>query len=226
MSSAWFSTRAGRLSMWEGGASLAFVLAFRIARELMEGDVSSVDSGILQSVARFRNPALTTAALDVTALGSTTLVVLFSAFALVVLLVLRDRMGALHLLAASGGAGLLTLATKNLVERVRPTEIQQLIAVTGYSYPSGHSLSTSALYLTIAIIASRHVKRSSARAGLFLAVSGVLITVGASRVYLGVHYATDVVSGLLMGTGWALGLAGIFSVFAYRVPEHGKGHME
>ncbi len=190
MSRPLFSARAGRLSLWLGSAALAFLAFVRITRELIEGDVSSVDRAILLAEARTRTPWLTIAAIDVTALGSITLVVLFSAFTLVVLLALRDRLGALQLPPASAGAGIFALVTKNVIERIRPEEAQQLIVVSGFSYPSGHSVSTSALYLTIAIIAGRYIQHSGARAAIFLAVSAVLIMVGASRVYLGVHYAT------------------------------------
>jgi len=211
-----FSVPARRLSLWLGGAALALLIFVRITRELIEGDVSAMDSAILLAVAKTRTPWLTVAAVDVTALGSITLVVLFSAFTLLVLFVLRDRMGSLQLLAASSGAGILTLATKNFIERIRPEEAQQLIVVSGFSYPSGHSVSTSALYLTIAIIAGRHVRHSGARAALFLAVSAVLIMIGASRVYLGVHYATDVVSGISLGAAWSLLLAAFFTRFGHR----------
>ena len=213
MSRPLFSARAGRLSLWLGGAALALLAFVRITRELIEGDVTAFDSTIQLTVARIRTPWLTSASVDVTALGSITLVVLFSVFTLVVLLVLRDRLGALQLLAASAGAGILTLVTKDIIERTRPAEAQQLIVVSGFSYPSGHSLSTSALYLTIAIIAGRYVQHSGARGAIFLAVTVVLIMVGASRVYLGVHYATDVVSGISLGAAWALVLAGLFTLF-------------
>ena len=216
MSRTLLSAGAGRLSLWLGGAALAFGMFVRITRELIEGDVGAMDSAILLAVARRRTPWLTIAAVDVTALGSITLVVLFSAFTLVVLLVLRDRLGALQLLAASVGAGILTLVTKNIIERIRPEEAQQLIVVSGFSYPSGHSVSTSALYLTIAIIAGRHVQHTGARAAIFLAVSAVLFMVGASRVYLGVHYATDVVSGISLGAAWALLLGGFFTLVGHR----------
>jgi undecaprenyl-diphosphatase len=199
-----------------GGAALAFLMFVRITRELIEGELSAMDSTILLSVVKTRTPWLTTEAVDVTALGSTTLVVLFSVFTLVVLLVLRDRLGALQLLAASAGAGILTVVTKNTFERIRPEEAQRLIAVSGFSYPSGHAVSTSALYLTIAIIAMRYVKDWGAKAAVFVAVSAVVIMVGASRVYLGVHYVTDVVSGISLGAAWALGLAGLFSFFGHR----------
>jgi undecaprenyl-diphosphatase len=216
MSHTLLSAGAGRLSLWLGGTALAFGMFVRITRELIEGEVGAMDSAILLAVAKERTPWLTTAAVDVTALGSITLVILFSAFTLLVLLVLRDRLGALQLVAASAGAGILTLVTKNIIERIRPEEAQQLIVVSGFSYPSGHSLSTSALYLTIAIIAGRYVQHRGARATIFLAVSAVLIVVGASRVYLGVHYPTDVVSGISLGAACALLLAGFFTLVGHR----------
>src|ERR1700687_710775 len=216
MSHTLLSAGAGRLSLWLGGAAFAFLAFVRITRELIEGDVGAMDSAILLAVAKKRTPWLTTAAVDVTALGSITLVVLFSAFTLVVLLVLRDRLGALQLLAASAGAGILTLVTKKIIERIRPEEAQQLIVVSGFSYPSGHSVSTSALYLMIAIIAGRYVQDSGARAAIVMAVSAVLVMIGVSRVYLGVHYATDVVSGISLGAAWALLLAGFFTLVGHR----------
>ncbi len=216
MSCTLLSARAGRLFLWLGGATLALGTFVRITRELIEGDVSAMDSAILLAVAKRRTPWLTITAVDVTALGSITLVVLFSVFTLVVLLVLRDRLGALQLLTASVGAGILTVVTKDLIERIRPTEAQQLVVVSGFSYPSGHSVSASALYLTIAIIAGHYVQLSGARAAIFLAVSAVLIMIGASRVYLGVHYPTDVVSGLLLGAAWALLLSGFFTLTGHR----------
>jgi undecaprenyl-diphosphatase len=223
MSRTLFSARAGRLWLWLGGSALAFVVFVRITRELIEGDTGAMDSAILLAVARKRTPWLTITAVDVTALGSITLVVLFSAFTLLVLLVLRDRMGALQLVAASVGAGILTIATKDIIERSRPAEAQRMIVVSGFSYPSGHSVSTSALYLTIAIIASRHIEHSSARGVVFLVVPAVPILVGASRVYLGVHYATDVVSGISLGAAWALLLAGFFAIVAPAISMKSPG---
>ena len=210
------SAREGRLSLLLGGAAFALSLFVLITRELIEGEVGATDNAIMHAVSRMRTPGLTSSAMDVTALGSITLVVLFSVFTLIVLLLMRDRLGAYQLLAASVGAGLLTLVTKDIIERNRPDAAQRLIAVSGFSYPSGHSLSTAALYLTIAMIASRYIKRSGVKAAIFLAVSVVVILVGASRVYLGVHYATDVASGITLGAAWALVLAGSFTYFGHR----------
>jgi undecaprenyl-diphosphatase len=173
MNRAFFSSHADRICLWLGGSALALLAFVRITRELIEGDVDSFDQAILGTVATIRSPRLTVAAVDITALGSITLVVLFSAFTLVVLLVVRDRWGTLQMFAASAGAGILTRLTKDVFERIRPDEVQRLVVVSGFSYPSGHSASTAALYLTIAIIAARHVQQTGARVAIFVAVSTV-----------------------------------------------------
>ena len=98
------SGRAGRLSLWLGGAALAFGMFVRITRELIEGDVGAMDSALLLAVAKKRTPWLTIAAVDVTALGSITLVVLFSVFTLVVLLVLRRPTGRPSVAHGFGGS--------------------------------------------------------------------------------------------------------------------------
>ena len=204
------SARVGTLCLWWGGTALAFGTFVWITRELSEGEVGTIDIAVLQGVAKIRTPWLISTSVDLTALGSSTLVILFSVFTLLLLLMLRDRLGALQLLAASAGAGILTLVTKNTIERIRPIEVKQLIIVSGFSYPSGHSVSTSALYLTVAIIGCRYVRHSGARVAIVLAALVVSLMVAASRVYLGVHYATDVLSGFSLGAAWALLLNGFF----------------
>ena len=221
-----FSARVGRLCLWAGGAVLAIGTFARITRELIEGEVGAVDRGILLQVAKFRNPWLTKAAVDVSALGSTAIVISLVGIALLVLLAIRDRRGALQLLMASAGAGILTFITKTMIERVRPVEVDQLVIVSGFSYPSGHSVSTSALYLTLAIIGCRYVQRTRARATMILAAFVVSVLVAASRVYLGVHYATDVLSGLSLGVAWALLLTGLFTLHAHRRDVSTRGSVE
>lgn len=211
-----FSTLPARLTLSLGGAALAFLTFILITRELVEGDVDGFDKQLMLAVDSMRNPWLTSVATDITALGSLTIVVLFSALTLAVLFVLKDKIGALQLMAASVGSGILTLLTKDIIERIRPPEAQRLIAVSGFSYPSGHSLSTSALYLTIAIIAARHLRNQSARMIVFFGAAVMLTMVGASRVYLGVHYATDVLSGISLGAAWALMLAGCVTLLSHR----------
>jgi undecaprenyl-diphosphatase len=174
----------------------------------------AIDQSVLLALGNLRTPLLNHVMVDLTALGSTTVVTLFTLIALAVLLTVRDRYGALQIVAASIGAGLLTQLAKNSIERTRPEVIPRLVVVDGYSFPSGHSLASAAMYLTIAIVVCRHMRSWRGRL-TFLAITLTLIVlIGGSRMYLGVHYPTDVASGLSLGAGWALLLAGAFSWLA------------
>ncbi len=206
-----FSSRAVKIAWWLGAAALVFAIFIKITSELLEHELSGLDRAILLAVAKARTPWLTVMAVDLTALGSVTLVVLISTVALCVLLLLKDRMGALQLVAASLGAGILTSAVKNFIDRPRPEVVTQLIQVSGFSYPSGHSLAAASLYLTVAILVCRHLQKIGHQIAILMMTAAIILLVGTSRIYLGVHYPSDVVSGILLGTAWALLLAGCFS---------------
>jgi len=208
-----FSARAIKAAWWLGTASLAFGVYIEITSELLEDEVSGVDRTILIHFAKVRTPWLTEVAVDLTALGSVTLVVLISTIALCVLLLLKDRMGALQLGAASVGAGILTTTIKNYIDQPRPEVVQQVIRVSGLSYPSGHSLAAASLYLTVAILVCRHLQRMGHQIAILMMTIVIILLVGISRIYLGVHYPSDVASGVSLGAAWALVLSGCVSLF-------------
>jgi undecaprenyl-diphosphatase len=212
-----FSDREKHLSFWLGAASLSFAIFVKITSELLENEVRGLDSSILTAIAKMRRPWLTGIAVDVTALGSMTLVVLISGVALCILFSIKDRLAAWQLLLNSVGAGIWTVITKNVIERARPEDVTRLVQVSGFSYPSGHSLASASLYLTIAILAARHMPTKKARLLVFCLAFVFISLVGISRVYLGVHYPSDVASGVLLGVAWALLLAGGFSTIERRV---------
>lgn len=212
-----FSAREKRLSLWLGAASLSFGIFVKITSELLEHEGRGLDSSILTAVAKMRRPWLTGVAVDVTALGSITLVVLITAIALCILLALKDRPAAWQLLLNSVGAGIWTKITKNMIERARPEDVTHLVQVSGFSYPSGHSLVSASLYLTIALLAARHLPTMKGRILLLGLAVALISLVGISRVYLGVHYPSDVASGVLLGVAWSLLLAGGFSMIERRV---------
>ncbi len=207
-----FSSNEKRLSLWLGAASLFAGVFLKMTSELLENEVQGIDSVILTSIASIRRPWLTSIAVDVTALGSITLVALISFIAFCVLLSLKDRLAAWQLLLNSAGAGLLALVTKNFIERTRPENVTHLVQVSGFSYPSGHSLVSASLYLTIAILTAHHLPTTKGRVRLYCLAVAVISLVGLSRMYLGVHYPTDVVSGISLGVAWALLLAAGFSM--------------
>jgi undecaprenyl-diphosphatase len=206
-----------RVCLWAGVIALALSTFIVVTHEMIvEHDAADVDRAILTWLSKVRTPRLTSVMVDLTALGSAALVTLFTGLTLLFLLVRRDRPGALHLFVASLGGWFLTFLTKDLIERARPTEVEHLVQVSGFSYPSGHSLSAAALYLTMALVAAGRVKDAASKATLVAGASFVVLVVAMSRVYLGVHYPSDVVSGVALGTAWALILAAAFALIAKR----------
>jgi undecaprenyl-diphosphatase len=119
---------------------------------------------------------------DSTALGSVTLAVLILTIALCVLLLLKDRMGALQLVAASVGAGILTTTIKDYIDRARPEVVTQLVEDSGLSYPSGHSLAAASLYLTVAILVCRHLQRTGHQIAILAMTFGIILLVGMTRI--------------------------------------------
>ena len=173
--------------------------------------VTTLDDSIMRWVAARRTTLLNKIAVDITALGSVTVVTFFTLGALFVLVVARDFRGALHLLLALLGSTWMIFALKGFFGRPRPIA-DRLMDAGGYSYPSGHSMSAVVLYVTLALVGSRHFKGPAYRHMLIALAVVVTVLVAASRVYLGVHYPTDVTSGTALGAGWAVLLA---SGFAY-----------
>jgi undecaprenyl-diphosphatase len=171
----------------------------------------ALDEAVASWMAAHRVPILNRVALEITALGSVTLVTFFGLGAIAVLLAGADRKGVLHLLTAVGGGVLAMQWLKAFFERPRPGALR-LTDASGFSYPSGHTVTAAVFYVTLAIVGSRHFREPVYRR-MLLALAGVTTTlVAASRVYIGVHYLTDVTSGLLVGAGWAVLTA---SGFAY-----------
>jgi undecaprenyl-diphosphatase len=207
-----FSPRTVRLLFWLAGSFFFFGLFAVMTWELHEDrELSGMDRTVLLFIDRIRVARFNGAAVDITALGSPSIILLFTLVALVLLLLNRDRLAALYLVIGSAGAGTLTYGLKHLVSRERPEVIPRLVEVSGFSYPSGHSFASSSFYLIIAFLASRYYKSLRHRIIVFAIAAIFILGVGFSRIYLGVHYPSDVLSGLFLGGAWAFFLTGIFS---------------
>lgn len=222
----WHSRLAGRLGQLNprtiflsfslGVAALAIGTFIRITQELLEKEVDALDRTLLLKVIAARISRLNVVMVDITALGSATLEALFSVVALITFAAMRAWSNALQLAAASAGSLLWTVVTKSFIERARPQDVPRLVHASGYSYPSGHSLTSAAIYLTIALLIGRYMPTHRARVAV-IAVALVLIAmISFSRVYLGVHYPSDVVSGVCVGIAWALLLNAAFSSISRR----------
>jgi undecaprenyl-diphosphatase len=213
-----FRATRDRMPWWSshllGVGSVLVILGgfLKLTLEVFEDSkVTALDDAIMNWVVAHRSDLLNRIAVDVTALGSGTLVALFAMSAFFVLIVVRDERGALHLLLALAGSTLMIAGLKGFLARPRPLG-HRLVDAGGYSYPSGHAVSAAVLYVTLALVGSRHFMGPAYRHMLIALAVATTLLVAASRVYLGVHYPTDVTSGTALGAGWAVLLA---SVFAY-----------
>lgn len=192
-------------------AALAW-LSLEVAREIRAGELQAFDEAILLGLRQPDNPSvprgpawLPEAMWDLTALGSQTTLALAIILSAGFLLMTRRFAETLLLLAASIGGAVLTVSLKALIGRERPSMVMPLLEVRDPSFPSGHSMLASVVYLTLGVLLCRAMKERSTRLYLFNAALLVALLVGVSRVYLGVHYPSDVLAGWAVGTAWALG---------------------
>lgn len=194
-----------------GTLFFALVLGFiRIADRVRQGPLS-IDERILLSL---REPSDLAAGIggehfqgmvrDVTSLGSGTLTVLFTVGLLGYLLLTKRPAAALYVVIAVIGCWLLNDLLKDFFARERPTIVPHLMGASDPSFPSGHTMISATFYPTIAELFGRLVQRRRLR--FYLLGLGVFVAalVGFTRIYLGVHYPTDVVAGLCLGFSWAL----------------------
>jgi undecaprenyl-diphosphatase len=156
----------------------------------------------VRSVAAERSRGVTEAARLITQLGGPWLDIAFAAVVVGLFLGGRRRDAAFVLLAA-GGAMLATNAIKFVLERPRPGG-GGLVSVASASWPSGHASSSIAFYGALGALAVRGVPPAG-RVAIWVVVAVLSGLVGASRVYLGVHYPSDVAAGWLVGGLWLLG---------------------
>jgi len=171
------------------------------------------DDSALTFIAQFRSAALTASAVDITALGSITVITLIVCVFFIALLMTRDYLSVTQLIIATGGAAFWTRVFKSWLERPRPPMLSRLVDVSGYSFPSGHALASATLYITFAIMAARHFKAWWEHIVLFFLALLIIVLVALSRVYLGVHYPSDVLSGVCLGSAWAFLVAASIALY-------------
>lgn len=184
---------------------------FGLADEIREGEQFRLDRAILLL---FRNPAdvsdpigpvwLESAVRDVTALGGTVVITLVTLGAAGFLLLSGKRGAALFVIVSIVGATLLSFSIKAGIERPRPDLFPHGAPVYTASFPSGHATGAAATYLTLGALLARF--QAHRRLKIYLLSLAVILTllIGLSRLYLGVHWPSDVLAGWTLGACWAL----------------------
>jgi undecaprenyl-diphosphatase len=185
---------------------LGLLAAFAtITAAVAAGWTAGIDQSTAIAAATHRTAFQSALALNMTALGSAPVIIIVSVIAAAYAVASARPRLALALLWTPL-AFLLDTGLKALVRHPRPT-VAMIALPPDYSFPSGHAMAASALYLTLALLAAGAERRAGPRR--LLIASGVLVVllVAWSRVYLGVHYLTDVVGGLLLGSAGAIAAA-------------------
>lgn len=181
-----------------------------ISDDVSENDTASLDRSLLLALRTPGDPSdpigsrtFEEAMRDVTALGGFTFLTLLVTLTVLALLFYRERRQAIVLAATIIAAQLSADLLKGIYARPRPDLVPHGSYVYSHSFPSGHSMLSAVVFLTMAAILSSLQERRSAR--VFILAVAVLLTVavGISRVYLGVHWPSDVVAGWTLGAAWA-----------------------
>jgi undecaprenyl-diphosphatase len=210
-----FLTRLGRNQfILLGGLSglAAILLGFGLlAEEVIEGDTGGFDREILLAL---RNPAdhadpigprwLEQVAFDITALGGVTVLTLMSLIVIGFLLMIRRPLIALLVLVSAGGGTLISFSLKLFFQRVRPDLVPHGVEVYTASFPSSHAMMSAMIYLTLGALLARVQPRRRVKAYILLVAVLLTLMIGTSRVYLGVHWPTDVLAGWCVGSAWAM----------------------
>ncbi|RUM97117.1 phosphatase PAP2 family protein [Pseudaminobacter arsenicus] len=171
------------------GFDTEILLAFRVA-----GDPSSpIGPAWMEEAVR-----------DVTSLGGTVVLIFITLSTIVYLLLARKPAAALFVFAAIAGGQILSSVLKLGIDRPRPDLVSHLVEVHTLSFPSGHAMLSAVTYLTLGALLTHILPdRATKLYVLFLAVL-VTFCVGVSRIYLGVHWPSDVLAGWCAGTAWAM----------------------
>jgi undecaprenyl-diphosphatase len=185
-------------------AVVALMLFSWLADEVFEGDVASFDARVRNGVHAWASPALTTVMRVFSIIGYQGLIAAF-VLALVAFLLLRWRRAALWLAFSVGGALVLDLALKNAFHRPRPEPFFG-DSFRDWSFPSGHALFSFCFYGVLAGLLSARLRSPGLKVLVWALAAALIAAIGLSRIYLGVHYPSDVLAGYLAAAVWVSSL--------------------
>lgn len=203
-----------------GLAGVAATIFLGIAEEVIEGDSQAIDHWLMQRLRHpgdpttARGPAwLATASRDITALGDMTILALVVlAVSVFLLLARRPRMAGFVMAATISGAALVA-TLKGFFERDRPAFASPEVYLATSSFPSGHAAMSTLVYLTLAALLLNLVTDIRLKAYMLCVALTVSLMIGLSRIYLGVHWPSDVAAGWAIGAAWALAWWSLAQIF-------------
>jgi undecaprenyl-diphosphatase len=177
-----------------------------LSDQVLEGEMLTYDERLMLAAQQLYSEsphAFSEAMRDITSLGSTSVLIIIVTCVSGFLALQKKYRFSLLSLITSGSGVLLMVLLKNLFDRQRPDIIPHMVEVTTQSYPSGHTMMSAVVYLTLATMVA--FLQQKKRTKIYSISMALLVTflVGFSRIYLGVHYPSDVFAGWAFGLAWA-----------------------
>ena len=190
-----------------GLVAVLLILAFAVlAGEMLEGDTRAFDMVLLRAAQSLRaaHPRASEVTRDVSGLGSTVVLTLFIAITVGYLALVSTRTSALLVAASAISGSICVSAFKTAFGRARPDAAYAELVATGPSFPSGHATMSAVVFLTLGTLVASTRTLWIERIYIVCAAALMTVLVGASRIALGVHWATHVLGGWAFGSAWAI----------------------
>lgn len=194
-------------------AVMALLLFAGLADEVLEGDTRRFDDAVRLAIHRSASPPLTTLTRVVTSLGSVWFLTLVGLCVVLGFLKAGRRRAALLFAITMAGATLLNVVLKLSFRRTRPAPFFDTPLPSSYSFPSGHALASFCFYGALAAIVTARIRSRRWRAVVWTLAALLVVPIGFSRVYLGVHYPSDVLAGYAAATVWVAVVAVVDRLF-------------
>ena len=183
---------------------------FSIADEVAEGEIREIDETLFlifrhatDTADPLGPPWLEEAAAEITALGGYPVIILAVLVVTGLLLITRRYGPALYTVVSVGSGAAVSQVLKSYFERPRPDIVDHLDVVHTASFPSGHAMVGTVAYLTLAALVTRFFDNWYVRAYVIAVAFAMSVLIGLTRIYLGVHWPSDVAAGWALGTAWA-----------------------
>jgi undecaprenyl-diphosphatase len=194
-------------------ATLCLLGFAELADFMAAGATRQLDEGIMRWMDAHASAALTSAAVQITNLGNGLTMAVMALLVSVFLWIHGERRAVALLWLGLLGVLLLNGLLKGFFQRARPGVFEWRAGSkpSGYSFPSGHALNVTVAYTLFAFLVARLEASHALRVATFTVAASIVVLVAMSRVYLGVHYPSDVIAGILVGFAWAM--ACVFAVY-------------
>lgn len=198
---------------------LCIILFLAILEDVFEYETLALDTSVYTIVVeQMRNPILTDILKIITNLGSAFVLITITILSLIIL---KNKKISLCITLNLALSTLLNVLLKNIIQRPRP-EGYRLIEETGFSFPSGHSMVNTAFYGLLIYLIIKNVKNKKLKYALSVLISFLILAIGFSRIYLGVHYTSDVLAGFLISIAYLI----VFTTILHDILKLEKGEIK